>query len=151
MPGVCPRFAGRKSCNRRLAQSDCRYRPRHDSRARTVLRNFSLHPYRYGRTNGRNPDRDRNCDTPSDLAASVTVKFRGSRQSCLSTSPGCGGLCIFMVTSMVVLVVHPIYVLLYKSKGYAPVAAHSHGPCAFSGSAKLVKVQAGQIHIARAG
>jgi hypothetical protein len=47
--------------------------------------------------------------TPSDRAASVTVKCKG----CLSTSPGCGGSCIFMVTSMVILVVHAIYVLWF--------------------------------------
>ena len=37
--------------------------------------------------------------TPSDLAASVMVRFSGSRHSALSTSPGCGGF--FVVTSMV--------------------------------------------------
>jgi hypothetical protein len=49
--------------------------------------------------------------TPSDLAASVMVRFRGSRHSVLSTSPGCGGLCIFIMTSVVVLIVDLIYVL----------------------------------------
>src|SRR3990172_6652854 len=49
--------------------------------------------------------------TPSARAASVTVTFRGFRHSSWSTSPGCGGLCIFMVTSVVVLVVHAIGVL----------------------------------------
>ena len=34
--------------------------------------------------------------TPRDRAAAVTVKFNGSRHSCLSTSPGCGGLYIFI-------------------------------------------------------
>ena len=57
--------------------------------------------------------------TPSDRAASVTVKFRGSRHSCLSTSPGCGGSCIFMVTSMVILVVYAIYVLPGTSRSLA--------------------------------
>lgn len=52
---------------------------------------------------------------------------------------------------MVVLVVYAIYVLPGKSKRHAPVAAHRHGPRAFSGATELVKIQAGQVHIARAG
>lgn len=48
--------------------------------------------------------------------ASVTVRFRGARHSSLSTSPGCGGLCIFIVTSVVVLVVHVIDVLAGADK-----------------------------------
>jgi hypothetical protein len=79
------------------------------------------------------------------------VSFRGSMQSCLSTSPGWGGLCIFMVTSMVVLVVYAIYILPDTSERYSPVAAYGHGPRALSGAAELVKIQAGQVHIARAG
>src|ERR1039458_4158740 len=88
--------------------------------------------------------------TPSDRAASVTVKCKGSRHSCLSTSPGCGGLCIFMVTSMVVLVVYAIYVLPGTSERYSPVAAHPHGPRAFSGAMEFMEIQAWQVHIARA-
>jgi hypothetical protein len=56
-----------------------------------------------------------------------------------------------MVTSMVVLVVYAIYVLPYTSERYAPVAAHRHGPRTFSGATELVEIQAGQVHIARAG
>lgn len=41
----------------------------------------------------------------TERAASLTVRFRASRHSCLSTSPGWGGLCIFIVTSGVILVV----------------------------------------------
>src|ERR1039457_3570077 len=89
--------------------------------------------------------------TPRDRAASVTVKFRGSRHSCLSTSPGCGGLCIFMVTSMVIFVADAIYVLSDTSERYAPVAAHLHGPRALSGATEFSEIQAGQVHIARAG
>src|SRR2546427_6665444 len=89
--------------------------------------------------------------TPGDRAASVTVKFRGSRHSCLNTSPGCGGLCIFIVTSMIVLVVYAIYVLPDTSECYAPLAAHRHRPRAFSGASEFVEIQAGQVHIARAG
>src|SRR5437016_2043416 len=66
--------------------------------------------------------------TPSDRAASVTVKFRGSRHSILSTSPGCGGLCIFIFTSVVVLVVDAIHVLAGTRERDAPVAAHLDGP-----------------------
>src|ERR1700730_10744236 len=49
--------------------------------------------------------------TPSARAVSVTVRFNGFRHNTLSTSPGCGGLCIFIVTSVVILVVYVIYVL----------------------------------------
>src|ERR1017187_245515 len=89
--------------------------------------------------------------TLSDRAASVTVNFRGSRHSCLSTSPGCGGLCIFMVTSMVVLVVYAIYIHPDTNERHAPIAAHRHGPRAFSGDTEFVEIQARQAHIARAG
>jgi tRNA(fMet)-specific endonuclease VapC len=37
--------------------------------------------------------------TPSPRAASVTVRFSGSKQSSFSTSPGCGGLCSVMRVS----------------------------------------------------
>ena len=52
---------------------------------------------------------------------------------------------------MVVLVVHAIYVLPGTSERYAPVAAHRHGPRAFSGATEFVEIQTGQVHIARAG
>jgi hypothetical protein len=52
---------------------------------------------------------------------------------------------------MVVLVVYAIYVLPNTSERYAPVAAHRHGPRAFSGATEFVEIQAGQVHIARAG
>ena len=66
---VCPRFPRRPGCDRRLAQRDRRHRVRHDSGARTVLRDFSLHPHRYGRADGRNPDGDGECDPASHFAA----------------------------------------------------------------------------------
>src|SRR5580658_1533972 len=86
--------------------------------------------------------------TPSARAASVTVKFRGSRHSALSTSPGCGGLCIFIVTSMIVPVVYAIYVLPYTSERNAPVAARLLQPMCPFGGAEFVEIQTGQVHIA---
>jgi hypothetical protein len=56
-----------------------------------------------------------------------------------------------MVTSMVILVVYAIYVLPGTGERYAPVAAHLHGPRASSGAAEFMEIQAGQVHIARAG
>src|SRR5258708_40207260 len=88
--------------------------------------------------------------TPSDRAALVTVKFRGSRHSVLSTSPGCGGLCIFIFTSVVVLVVDAIHVLAGTSERDAPVAAYLDGPCALFGATQFMEIQAGQVHAARA-
>ena len=67
--GVCPRFPRRTGRDRRLAQRDCRHRVRHDSGARTVLRHLSLHPHRYGRSDGRNPDGDGECDPASHFTA----------------------------------------------------------------------------------
>ena len=45
-----------------------------------------------------------------------------------------------MVTSMVVLVVYAIHVLPGTRERYAPVAAHLHGPRAFSGAAEFVNL-----------
>src|SRR6266566_1167012 len=85
--------------------------------------------------------------TPSDRAASVTVKFRGSRHSSLSTSPGCGGLCIFIFTSVVVLGVDAIHVLAGTSERDTPVAAHLDGPRALSAATEFKEIQAGQVHV----
>src|SRR5450759_2165755 len=78
---------------------------------------------------------------PRDRAASVTVKFRGSRQSVLSTSPGCGGLCIFIITSVVVLVVNAVHILPGKCECDTPVAAHLNGPRTLSRAAEFVEIQ----------
>ena len=89
--------------------------------------------------------------TPSDRAASVTVRFMGSRHSCLRTSPGWGGLCIFIFTSVVILVIDANCILALPRKRHAPVAAHVYGPVAFSSSTKFVEFQAGKLHISHAG
>src|SRR3954452_23777825 len=89
--------------------------------------------------------------TPSDRAASVTVTFMGSKHNFLSTSPGWGGLCIFMFTSVVILVVDAICVLPEPRERHTPVAAHLHGPGAFPGAMKSMEFQAGKVHIAHAG
>jgi len=52
---------------------------------------------------------------------------------------------------MIVFAVYAIYVLPGTRERDAPVAAHLHGPCALSGAAEFVEIQAGQIHVARAG
>jgi hypothetical protein len=52
---------------------------------------------------------------------------------------------------MVIFVIYAIYVLPGANERYAPVAAHLHGPRAFSGAAEFMEIQAGQVHIARAG
>src|SRR5258708_6572613 len=97
----------------------------------------------------RMPDSDLRL-TPSDRAASVTVKFRGSRHSVLSTSPGCGGLCIFIFSSVVVLVIYVIEVLAGTNECDAPVAAHLDRPRSLSQATEFVQIQAGQIHVADA-
>ncbi len=52
---------------------------------------------------------------------------------------------------MVILVIYAIYVLPDTCERYTPVAAYLDGPRALPGAAKLVEIQAGQVHIARAG
>ena len=49
---------------------------------------------------------------------------------------------------MVVFVVYAIYVLPDTGERDAPVAAHRHGPRAFSGATQFVEIEAGQVHIA---
>ena len=44
--------------------------------------------------------------TPSAWAASVTLRPNGTRQSSRRISPGWGGLCIFMVDSVVVFIIN---------------------------------------------
>jgi len=52
---------------------------------------------------------------------------------------------------MVILVVYAVRVLPDVREGYAPVATHGHRPRAFSGAMEFMEIQAGQVHIARAG
>ena len=42
-------------------------------------------------------------ETPSPLAASVTVRFNGAIQSSRITSPGWGGLCITIFFSLMII------------------------------------------------
>src|ERR1035441_4183960 len=84
---------------------------------------------------------------PRDRAASVTVKFRGSRHSVLRTSPGCGGLCIFMLTSVVVLVVDAAHIPPGICECDAPVTAHFNGPRTLSRAAEFVEIQTRQVHV----
>src|ERR1700749_2345309 len=89
--------------------------------------------------------------TPREFATFVMVIFSGSRQSVLSTSPGCGGLCIFILALMVVLIVNMVGVLTGENKSDSPIAAYLHRPGTLSGATKLVEIQAWQIHITCAG
>src|SRR5664279_3313913 len=84
---------------------------------------------------------------PRDRAASVTVRFRGSRHSVLSTSPGCGGLCIFIMASVIVLLVNPVHVSPSTCERDTPVATHLNSPRTLSRAAKFVEIQAGQVHV----
>ena len=73
---VCPRFPRWTGGDRRLAQRDCGYRVRHDSGARTILRNVSLHSNRDGGVDGRNPDEDRVRNPASHFAAASGRRWR---------------------------------------------------------------------------
>ena len=63
--------------------------------------------------------------TPSALAAFVTFNPKGSRQSFLSTSPGCGGLFIRPLLGflVIVLILNVRRLFALKSECNAPVAA----------------------------
>src|SRR5450755_4649603 len=78
--------------------------------------------------------------TPRDRATSVTVKFKGSRHRVLSTSPGCGGLCIFIMTSVVVFVIDTAHILPGTYDGDPPIGAHFNGPLTLSGTVKFVEI-----------
>jgi hypothetical protein len=51
---------------------------------------------------------------------------------------------------MVVLTIDMLDILADPSERDSPITAHLHGPGTLSGTAKLVQVQAWQIHIERA-
>ena len=64
--------------------------------------------------------------TPRSLAAAVTVRPKGSRQSCLIESPGCGGFLIAIAFSSLVIVdqVDVTGVTGLEAKDDAPIARH---------------------------
>src|ERR1035438_10758010 len=84
---------------------------------------------------------------PRDRAASVMVRFRGSRHSVLRTSPGCGGLCIFILTSVVVLVIDAVRIPRGVCEFDAPVPAHLNRPGTLSRTAESVEIQTRQVHV----
>ncbi len=73
--------------------------------------------------------------TPSPRAASVTVRFSGSIQSCFSTSPGCGGLCIFISLDSELSWTHTPHVFVivlvvlppFDNLGHLPPGVHITG------------------------
>src|SRR5438270_11492096 len=68
--------------------------------------------------------------TSRAFAALVTVKPRGSRHSFLSTSPGCGGLCMrkLFIFLMVIFVVDIRNLFAFESKCDPPVATNFSRP-----------------------
>ncbi len=78
--------------------------------------------------------------TPRALAASVTDMPRGSKQSSRRTSPGCGGLCIRRVMSVIVLVVDQDSIFAVEGKRDSPVATDGHGPTPFQLALELMQV-----------
>ncbi len=81
------------------------------------------------------------------FAAVVTDKSpRYSR----STSPGCGGLCMRIVnSSMVVVIVNQHGVFSFERKGEAPVPAYRHRPMVLQFAAQGMETPAGSVHIFR--
>src|SRR5262245_20005000 len=88
--------------------------------------------------------------TPSTLAPSVTVSPNGSRQSCRTVRPGCGGLCIGMVTSpsVIIDIINVGRVAMFiEAKDDPPVCANGDAPKPGQVARQRVQVEAGQIHI----
>ena len=70
--------------------------------------------------------------TPSAAAACVTVSPSGFTHRSRSTSPGWGGLCIFMARSSVVaFVIDVLGFVVGKTECDPPVPADFHGPDSF--------------------
>jgi hypothetical protein len=87
--------------------------------------------------------------TLSALAASVTLKPNGSKQSLRSTSPGWGGLCINIVSfhSMVIFIIYSVDVFLNKAERNPPISADPYRPSTFPIAFQLVQPETWQIHI----
>src|SRR6266849_6019181 len=69
--------------------------------------------------------------TPNTLAPSVTVNPSGSRQSCRTVRPGCGGFFIAMSPSPFSVIVDQInigYVTVIEAKDDAPVGTDGDAP-----------------------
>ena len=78
--------------------------------------------------------------TPRAFAAAVTLRPRGSRHKSRSTSPGCGGLCMSIAGSllMIVLIIHGHRVGALEQKRHTPVPADRDGPLTRTVNAKWV-------------
>ncbi len=62
-------------------------------------------------------------ETPRPLAASVTVNPKGSKHNSLTVSPGCGGLNMPILSSLMVINIIYIYCInTFKTKSYSPVS-----------------------------
>jgi hypothetical protein len=88
---------------------------------------------------------------PKTLAASVTLKLKGSRQASLMEWPGCGGFFIGMVSSPLV-VVHQINVervTVNEAENNPPVAGYRNALHALKIALESVKAIARQIKIRR--
>jgi hypothetical protein len=90
--------------------------------------------------------------TPKALAARVTDNPKGSRHSFLRISPGCGGLCIRIAfTSMIILIINICDIFADKSERDTPIPADLDGPSSLPIAAQFVEVQTRQIHISGLG
>src|SRR5690554_4840525 len=88
-------------------------------------------------------------DTPSCLAACVTVRPSSGRTSSFRMLPGCGGLCICIVMLLViVLIIDQDNVLPIKCECQSPVSIDPHGPMSFQICAmQWVQSPAWNIHL----
>jgi len=85
--------------------------------------------------------------TPSAWAASVTLRPKGPRQSTRRISPGWGGLCIFMVESVVVFIINILNVEARKLECHTPAPAYPDSPNALPVTFQGMQVQSWQRHV----
>src|SRR5262245_60603571 len=92
--------------------------------------------------------------TPSTFAPSVTVSPSGSRQSCRTVRPGCGGLCIGMVISpsVIIDIINVDCVTMFiEAENNPPIGADGDAPKPGQVARQRVQMEAGQIHIVGVG
>src|SRR5712691_2686667 len=77
--------------------------------------------------------------TRSALAAADTERPSGSRHSSRMISPGCGGLCMQTLLSVIVDVIHVDGIVALEAEHDAPVAADVHCPGALQPTLQRMK------------
>src|SRR5271165_1521082 len=89
--------------------------------------------------------------TPSAWAPLVTLKLRGSRQSCRTDNPGWGGF-FMRITRAPSVIVHQIdisRIAVFETKDDAPIAVDRYAPTSGERTLQRMQPPAGQVHVSR--